>query len=222
MAVSVTLAVVQAEASLVDCSMLTNYIASRNGYINLDINLDSLGVNIRAVRCAGDSVNLEVIAPPIAEVRLAEDVFPQDSCNEAQMSPVRILLAGPNNYRWRSYHEMLDLAGFSSQFTSSGLDCVAALRTFQPNVLVIDPNIPWGGGDGVLAVRNAEPGLKRNLVMILTSDCDASLLYRMSNYLIDDWIWQPPSPAVLQRRLERLIEFQQDALTHGESANASD
>lgn len=124
------------------------------------------------------------------------------------MSPVRVLLAGPNNFRWRSYRETLDAAGFSARLTSNGMDCVAVLRAFRPNVLVLDPNILWGGGDGVLAVRDDEPGLDQNLVMILTAGCDSSLLYRMSNYAIDDLVWQPASAAVLQRRLERMLSLQ--------------
>jgi len=129
------------------------------------------------------------------------------------MSPVRILLAGLNNYRWRSYQKRFDAAGFSTRLTSSGIDCVAALREFRPNVLVLDPNIPWGGGDGVLAVRDEEPELRNNLVMILTSRYDPGLLYRLSDYAIDDLVGQPLSAAFLQWRLERLLELQRDAST---------
>lgn len=124
------------------------------------------------------------------------------------MSPVRVLLAGPSNYRWRAYHETLDATGFSARITSDGMECVAVLRAFRPNVLVLDPNIPWGGGDGVLAVRDEEPGLNQNLVMILTAGCEPSLLYRMSDYAIDDLVWQPISGLDLKRRLERLLELE--------------
>lgn len=124
------------------------------------------------------------------------------------MSSVRVLLAGPNNYRWRAYHETLDASGFSSRLASNGLECVAALRVFRPNVLVLDPNILWGGGDGVLAVRDEERGLNQNLVMILTAGCEPSLLYRMSDYAIDDLVWQPISSLDLKRRLERLLDLE--------------
>jgi len=63
--------------------MATNRFVDRKS----DINLDGLGVCIRIVSCDGDSVALEVISPPTVEVRLAEDVFPQDFCNEAQHVP---------------------------------------------------------------------------------------------------------------------------------------
>ena len=60
--------------------MLTNRFTDRNS----DINLDHLGVSIRVVSCNGDFVTLEVIAPPTVEVRLAEDVFPKECCDESQ------------------------------------------------------------------------------------------------------------------------------------------
>lgn len=129
------------------------------------------------------------------------------------MFPVRILLAGESNYRWRSYHKRLDEAGFSVRLTNSGVDCVTALREFHPKVLVLDPNIPWGGGDGVLAVRNKEPELKNNLVMILTARCEPGLLYRLSAYPIDDLAVKPISAAILQQRLEHLLEIQREGST---------
>lgn len=129
------------------------------------------------------------------------------------MLPVRILLAGSTNYRWRSYHKRLDDAGFSVQLTNSGVDCVTALREFQPNLLVLDPNIPWGGGDGILAVRDEEPELKNNLVMILTSRCEPGLLYRLSDYVIDDLVGQPISATFLQWRVQRLLELQREGST---------
>lgn len=134
----------------------------------------------------------------------------------------RILLAGANNYRWRSYQERLRADGFESRLVTNGLDCVAALRGFHPEVLVLDPNIPWGGGDGVLAVRNDEPELNNNLVMILTAGCEPSLLYRMSDYAIDDLVWQPISAAALQRRLERLLELRQEFVTELAVTDLSD
>jgi len=76
----------------------------------------------------------------------------------------------------------------------------------------LDPNIPWGGGDGVLAVRDEEPELKDNLVMILTAGCESDLLYRLSEYVIDDFVGQRVSATFLQWRLERLLEFQHEVV----------
>ena len=124
------------------------------------------------------------------------------------MPALRVLLAGMNNSRWRGYRETLDAAGFTARFTSNGVECVAVLRNFRPHVLVLDPNILWGGGDGVLAIRDEEFGLNHNLVMILTAGCEPSLLYRISDYSIDDLIWQPTTSRELMQRLDGLLELQ--------------
>lgn len=129
------------------------------------------------------------------------------------MSALRILLAGMNNYRWQSYRDRLRADGLAARLVFDGVECVAAMRSFRPQVLVLDPNILWGGGDGVLAIREEEPEMNQTQVMILTAGCESSLLYRMSNYMIDDLVWQPISASVLQQRLERLLEFQRDELT---------
>ncbi len=60
--------------------MLMNRFVSRHD----SIVLDELGVSIRVVSCDGDSVALEVIAPPSVLVRVAEDDFPQTCCDEVQ------------------------------------------------------------------------------------------------------------------------------------------
>lgn len=138
------------------------------------------------------------------------------------MSALRILLAGANTYRWRSYQERLRGEGLDSQLVTNGVECVAALRDFRPAVLVLDPNIPWGGGDGVLAVRDDEPELNNNVVMILTAGCEPSLLYRMSDYAIDDLVWQPISAVALQRRLERLLELRQESVAEWAVTNVSE
>ena len=40
---------------------------------------------------------------------------------------------------------------------SSGLECVARLRERVPDVLVLEPQLPWGGGEGVLAIMGEVP-----------------------------------------------------------------
>ena len=38
----------------------------------------------------------------------------------------------------------------------NALDCVSQLREETPDVLVLDPALPWGGGDGVLALMRED------------------------------------------------------------------
>lgn len=60
--------------------MLTNRFVGRHD----SLVLDDLGVRIRVVRCDGDSVSLEVIAPATMPVRAIKDVSPQTDSDEVQ------------------------------------------------------------------------------------------------------------------------------------------
>jgi CheY-like chemotaxis protein len=68
----------------------------------------------------------------------------------------RVLIADPDSSLALLYAEVLERSGYEVKLTTSGLDCLARLRSFRPDVLVLDPNLPWGGGDGVLALMQEE------------------------------------------------------------------
>lgn len=118
---------------------------------------------------------------------------------------VRILLAGPDNYRWNAYAEHLQADGYAVSQATGGVECIELLSQLHPHVLVLEPTIPWGGGDGILEIRDSEPSLSVTRVILLTSGCDSSLLYRLSQYSVDDLLWQPVPPAVLGHRIHQLL-----------------
>lgn len=118
---------------------------------------------------------------------------------------VRILMAGPNSYRWAAYAEEFRKDGHAVVHTFNGLTCVEQLAKFRPHVLILEPNIPWGGGDGILDVLSSEPDWSSVRVILVTSGCDSSLLYRLSQHSVDDLLWQPVAPAVLRHRVHQLI-----------------
>jgi DNA-binding response OmpR family regulator len=49
------------------------------------------------------------------------------------------------------YQRFLSEFGYEVETASDGLDCVEKLRRLMPSVLVLDRELRWGGGDGVLA-----------------------------------------------------------------------
>ena len=42
--------------------------------------------------------------------------------------------------------------GYEVLTCGDGLSCAAALRSGSPDVMVLDPDLPWGSGEGVLAL----------------------------------------------------------------------
>lgn len=68
--------------------------------------------------------------------------------------------------------------GYVAETATGGLECLDKLRRLSPNVLVLDRELPWGGGDGVLAYLREERLSVAPSVVLTTRehDCPPELL----------------------------------------------
>ena len=89
---------------------------------------------------------------------------------------------------------------------ANALKCIGRMRQFLPDVLVLEPNLPWGGGDGVLAAMRDEPSLAHIPVMILTACRDVEILKSVAPFPICDYYVKPLPPAHLKTRIRRLLD----------------
>ena len=119
---------------------------------------------------------------------------------------VRVLMADPDPSLPAVYRGPLSRAGFQLRTAVDGLECVGRLRERVPDVLVLEPEIPWGGGDGVLARMGEVPELAAVPVMILTSCRDPNILRRVARFPICDYYLKPLAPDRLAGRLRTLLE----------------
>ena len=120
-------------------------------------------------------------------------------------TPVRVLMADPDTAFAPVYREPLLREGFELKTAVSGLECVARLREHVPDVLVLEPQMPWGGGDGVLAIMGEVPRLATVPVMVLTACRDPHVLNRVARFPISDYHLKPIAPARLAERLRTLL-----------------
>jgi carbon storage regulator CsrA len=114
---------------------------------------------------------------------------------------VRILIADRDEFLLATYREHLTRHGAVMATATTGLSCMNRLREFAPDVLVLDPSLLWGGGDGVLAVLHEEPEIRPTSVLLLTHAGNRSLLYRLSSLRVDDFQTKPFSPTQLMERI---------------------
>src|SRR5262249_29864893 len=63
----------------------------------------------------------------------------------------RLLIAESDAELCNIYQKFLAKCGFDVETASDGLNCLEKLRQVMPEVLVLDRELSWGGGDGVLA-----------------------------------------------------------------------
>ena len=119
--------------------------------------------------------------------------------------PIRVLMADPDESLHSVYREPLSQDGFEVITALSGLECVARLRERTPDVLVLEPQLPWGGGDGVLAMMGEIPALATVPVLVLTSCRDPQVLEGVSRFPISDYQVKPLTPDQLVGRLRTLL-----------------
>ena len=114
-------------------------------------------------------------------------------------------MADPDESLRPLYRERLLQDGFELATASSGLECVARLRERVPDVLVLEPQLPWGGGEGVLAIMGEVPQLATVPVMVLTSCRDPRLLEAVARFPVSDYQLKPLAPDRLAGRLRTIL-----------------
>jgi DNA-binding NtrC family response regulator len=67
-----------------------------------------------------------------------------------------LLIAEGDTELCEFYQMFLRKRGYEVETASDGLDCLKKLRQLQPAVLVLDLELRWGGGDGVVACMRQE------------------------------------------------------------------
>ena len=129
---------------------------------------------------------------------------------------VRVLMADPDPMFLDSYSKRLEPMGFDVSTARNGLECLENLRQVLPDILVLEPSLSWGGGDGVLAVMREEPGLRDIPVLVLTFGHDRSALYRLAPYHVDDYQTKPKSPRQLAERISQILAPWPEAVLAGQ------
>lgn len=79
-----------------------------------------------------------------------------------------VLLAEADRELRETYHQYLARRGFHVETAESGLGCLARLHQIVPDLLILDLELPWGGGDGILGIMREHPRLS-SVPVLLTS-----------------------------------------------------
>jgi len=82
----------------------------------------------------------------------------------------RLLIADRDAELCELFRRFLTERGYEVETSKDGLDCLAKLRRVTPEVLVLDLELLWGGGDGVLAwLREASPASRTPVLLTATA-----------------------------------------------------
>jgi response regulator RpfG family c-di-GMP phosphodiesterase len=119
---------------------------------------------------------------------------------------VRVLIADPDLGLLEEYRRQMSET-FELATATNGMECLTRLREETPDVLVLEPQLLWGGGDGVLAVMHQFLGLTFIPVMILTACRDIHVLQGVAPFRISDYCVKPLAPGQLATRIGTLLHF---------------
>jgi DNA-binding response OmpR family regulator len=90
---------------------------------------------------------------------------------------VPILLIADSDVRRRGeLRRLFSSSGFRVVAAADGLGCLAELVAMEADILVITLEIPWGGGDGVIARLNDGLLVRRKPLILVIGDAPADTL----------------------------------------------
>ncbi len=125
-------------------------------------------------------------------------------------------MADPDESLQPMYRGRLLQDGFEMVTAVSGLECLERMLAHVPDVLVIEPQLPWGGGAGVLAMMGVNPALASVPVMVLTSCRDPRLLEAVARFPVSDYQLKPLAAEQLAGRLRSILAHPQLRFTLAE------
>jgi CheY-like chemotaxis protein len=76
------------------------------------------------------------------------------------LAPKRLLLATGDKPLSRTLTVFFENCGYQVETAQDGLECLLKLRQAVPSAVVLDLELLWGGGTGVLAHMREEPSLR--------------------------------------------------------------
>ena len=76
----------------------------------------------------------------------------------------------------------LSSQGWQVDAAVDALECLAKLRRSVPDLLILDLELPWGGGDGVLGLLREQPQLQPNRVVLTSAVASAHVLDKLASF----------------------------------------
>lgn len=119
-----------------------------------------------------------------------------------------ILIATPDALLRADYQGALGEAGFGVATAENGVECLEAIRKWNPDLLVLDTDLLWGGADGVVAAVAQDPEMPLVPVLLITPRLIRTVLYEISRFSVSDCQTKPWSAKRLVERIRQLTESQ--------------
>src|SRR5438067_1014875 len=108
------------------------------------------------------------------------------------MRLTRILLAAPDARAAAVHQAFLKRQGYEVAVCSDGLTCVEQLRLDGPDLLALTLDLPWGSGEGIVAL--IATGELPPVPVVLLADYPCSLRVNPGGWSPVRWLLPWPAP----------------------------
>jgi CheY-like chemotaxis protein len=116
-----------------------------------------------------------------------------------------VLVASNSAYRRRQYAEYLRSRGFAVETAENGVQCLESLNAQSPEIMILESTLLWGGTEGILAIRKADPQLCDIPVVLIMIEGANANSYRLADYPIQGFYSRPLNSDALAYSLQSLI-----------------
>jgi len=105
----------------------------------------------------------------------------------------------------RVVKQRLGMAQFTVAAAEDSVKALAMIQSRDPVAVILDVQMPGGGGLSVLSKLKADPKTKDLPVMMLTGECNAETVLQAMDAGADDYMVKPFLPDALLERVSRLL-----------------
>lgn len=127
----------------------------------------------------------------------------------------RVVVAMRPSLRRNEYENELHRQGFDVVAAGTAIECVELLHATHTDVLVLESDLPRGGGAKVLEVMAANSSLCDIPVLVVIPDLNWSSTYQIARFRINDFAVQPVTADRLVSRVKRLADTSPIAVAVG-------
>lgn len=114
----------------------------------------------------------------------------------------KVLIVEDDHVIARLMRIYLDEEGYQTEVVFDGLEAIEAIKTFQPQLVVLDLMLP--GLDGVEICRQARTFYK-GMILVVTASVDELSEVSLLKYGADDYVTKPIKSRILLARVEALF-----------------
>jgi CheY-like chemotaxis protein len=116
-----------------------------------------------------------------------------------------VLIAEDNPVNRELLRELLEIRGYAVIETSNGQEALEQLQKVQPDILLLDLNMPVLDGFGTIERIRKDPGFSALPILAVTAYAMRGDREKILSAGFDGYLSKPIDPIFLQQELQRLL-----------------